>query len=52
MLHAFQKKSKKGIKTPKHESELIAKRIKLAEAEYAEWIREQGEDDKEEEPGR
>jgi phage-related protein len=49
MLHAFQKKSKKGIKTPKHEMELIAKRLKLAEEEYAEWIREHGQDDEEEE---
>jgi phage-related protein len=28
VLHAFQKKSKKGISTPKEEIDLIAKRVK------------------------
>lgn len=28
VLHAFQKKSKKGIKTPRHEIELIKDRLK------------------------
>jgi phage-related protein len=36
VLHAFQKKSKLGIATPKHEMELVAKRLKLALAR--EWI--------------
>jgi phage-related protein len=36
VLHAFQKKSKHGIATPKHEMELVAKRLKLALAR--EWI--------------
>ena len=36
VLHAFQKKSKKGIKTPKHEIELIRARLKLAESQYRE----------------
>jgi phage-related protein len=36
VLHAFQKKSKKGIKTPKREIELIKARLKLAEAHYRE----------------
>ncbi len=31
VLHAFQKKSKSGIATPKHEIELIAARLKDAE---------------------
>ncbi len=31
VLHAFQKKSKSGIATPKHEIELITKRMKDAE---------------------
>jgi phage-related protein len=31
VLHAFQKKSKKGIATPKHEIELIKARFKRAE---------------------
>ena len=30
VLHAFQKKSKKGIKTPKHEVDLIEQRYKDA----------------------
>jgi phage-related protein len=31
VLHAFQKKSKRGIATPKHELELIRERLKWAE---------------------
>jgi phage-related protein len=31
VLHAFQKKSKKGISTPKHEIELIRNRLRRAE---------------------
>jgi len=31
VLHAFQKKSKKGIKTPKHVSDLIRTRLREAE---------------------
>lgn len=34
VLHAFQKKSKKGIATPQHEIELIKNRLELAEADY------------------
>jgi phage-related protein len=45
MLHAFQKKSKKGIKTPKQEVELIEKRLQLAEEHYAEWSRTQEDED-------
>jgi phage-related protein len=37
VLHAFQKMSKKGIKTPKQELELVRKRLKMAEEHYAEW---------------
>ncbi len=36
-LHAFQKKSKRGIKTPPKEIELVRKRLKRAEELYAEW---------------
>jgi phage-related protein len=35
VLHAFQKKAKKGIKTPKQEIDLVRNRLKLAEADYA-----------------
>jgi len=40
-LHVFQKKSKKGVKTPKHEIELIRKRLKAAEEHHAKWRKEQ-----------
>lgn len=33
-LHAFQKKSKKGIATPKAEMNLVKDRLKLAEQHY------------------
>jgi phage-related protein len=34
VLHAFQKKSKTGIKTPASDLEMIERRLKLAEADY------------------
>ncbi len=34
VLHAFQKKSRKGIATPQHEIELIKARLKRAEDHY------------------
>lgn len=34
VLHAFQKKSRKRIETPKNEIDLIRRRYKLAEAAY------------------
>jgi phage-related protein len=34
VLHAFQKKAKRGIATPKTEMDLIHKRLKLAEQDY------------------
>jgi phage-related protein len=36
VLHAFQKKSRKGIATPQHEIELVKARLKAAEAHYRE----------------
>jgi phage-related protein len=38
VLHAFQKKSKAGIKTPKAEINLIKSRLKRAEEEHAAWL--------------
>lgn len=35
VLHAFQKKSKRGIKTPQADLDLIRSRLKLAEADHA-----------------
>jgi len=37
VLHAFQRKSKRGITTPKKELELIRKRLKLAEQDHKQW---------------
>ena len=37
VLHAFQKKSKKGIKTSKEDIDLIKSRLKMAEEIYKEW---------------
>lgn len=37
VLHAFQKKSKSGIATPKKDRELTLNRLKLASADYAQW---------------
>lgn len=39
-LHVFQKKSRKGIATPKQKIELVKARLKRAEAHYAIWIAE------------
>jgi phage-related protein len=39
VLHAFQKKAKRGIETPKAELDVIRSRLKLAEADH----RAQGE---------
>jgi len=38
VLHAFQKKSKRGIATPKAELELIAARFKRAKEDYEQWL--------------
>ena len=42
VLHAFQKKSKRGIETPKQDMELIRSRLKLAEELYKDWKRKRG----------
>jgi phage-related protein len=34
VLHVFKKKSKSGIATPRHEMELVERRLKAAEADY------------------
>jgi phage-related protein len=39
-LHAFQKKSTRGIATPKREIERIRQRLKQAQAHYEEWRRQ------------
>jgi phage-related protein len=40
-LHAFQKKSKSGSKTPKAEIELVKMRLKRAEEERSRWLEAQ-----------
>jgi phage-related protein len=37
VLHAFQKKSKRGIATPKIDIELIRERLRRAEEDYRQW---------------
>src|SRR6202165_4327733 len=37
VLHAFQKKSKRGIATPKTELDLIKQRLKRAREDYERW---------------
>ena len=34
VLHAFKKKSKRGIKTPKHEIDILKQRLQQAEEEF------------------
>ena len=45
VLHAFQKKSKSGIKTPLQEIEKVESRLKEAEKDYAEWIQQHKQED-------
>jgi phage-related protein len=44
VLHVFQKKSKSGIKTPRHEIEVIEARLKSAKVDYEQWLKEIGND--------
>ncbi len=37
VLHAFQKKSKSGIATPKNEIDKVKQRLKRAMEDYASW---------------
>ena len=39
VLHAFQKKSKSGIKTPTEELELVKQRLKSAESDYKQLLK-------------
>ena len=40
VLHAFQKKAKKGIETPQQELDKVKSRLKQAEQEYQIWKRQ------------
>jgi phage-related protein len=44
VLHAFQKKSKKRVKTPVEEIELVRNRLKVAEEHYEEWGKQKKDD--------
>ena len=37
VLHAFQKKSKKGAATPKRDLQLVTERLKQAKKDYDQW---------------
>ena len=39
VLHAFQKKSRRGIATPKNELSLVRQRLRRAIKDYEEWSR-------------
>ncbi len=45
VLHAFQKKSKKGIETPKQDIDLIHSRLRLAEEMYKDWKSKRGKNE-------
>lgn len=42
ILHVFQKKSKRGVETPKQDIELIRSRLKLALELYKDWKNKRG----------
>ena len=37
VLHAFQKKSRRGISTPKSELDLVERRLRRAQEDYEQW---------------
>jgi phage-related protein len=41
VLHAFQKKSKRGVATPRAELDLIERRLKRAREDYERWSMEE-----------
>ncbi|HKX08292.1 MAG TPA: type II toxin-antitoxin system RelE/ParE family toxin [Stellaceae bacterium] len=41
VLHAFQKKSRRGIATPKSEVNLVEQRLKRAREDYQQWLKDQ-----------
>ena len=42
VLHTFQKKSKRGVKTPKRDLDRIRVRLQRAEQDYQQWCMTQG----------
>ena len=45
VLHAFQKKSKRGIATPKQDIELIETRLKRAKEAYESYLKQKEQED-------
>ncbi len=45
VLHAFQKKSKRGIATPQADLDIIKQRLQQAQAHYQEWQRSQSKEE-------
>src|SRR5437764_8240541 len=45
VLHAFMKKSTRGIKTPRHEIDLIEARLRWAKSDYQRWLKEIANED-------
>jgi phage-related protein len=45
VLHAFQKKSKHGIATPKQDIDLIEARLKRAKEHYETYIKQESQED-------
>ena len=45
VLHAFQKKSKRGISTPKQDIELIESRLKRAREDYESYLKRKEQED-------
>ena len=45
VLHAFQKKSKRGIATPKQDIELIETRLKRAKESYESYLKQKEQED-------
>ena len=41
VLHVFQKKSKRGVETPRATIDLVKARLRRAEEHHAEWLKEQ-----------
>lgn len=46
VLHSFQKKSRRGIQTPRQEIELVKTRLKMAEEEYRQFQEHRRQEDK------
>ncbi len=42
VLHCFKKKAKRGIKTPKHELDLVKDRLNRAAEDYRQWREAEG----------